>query len=269
MTILRSDPRARRPSTVRTKSPFFRLDDGPGLRTGPVQQVAGTTCQIAQHGLEQVLEIAALGRRTGPLQASGGGGGLDGHQALLKRLEARCHLQTELMHRRVESGRVEQHRELGRVAIEVTLQHPADPADGAIAFRFIEQLVDHRPQRTAVAEKLLQCPRQAPIAIGEVGPQGLLQRLGGLLIDRLGLANQLLELGAYDVHVDRDPGVLERQQSDPKGSLDEVRSVIAGAFREVCRKGRIVQDQALHHDPVAIDADTRTGRRHIRAGDDG
>ena len=125
------------------------------------------------------------------------------------------------MHRRVEAGGVEQEGELRRVAVEVALEHPADPADRAVALRLVEQLLDHRPQGASIAEELLEGPRQAAVAIGEVGAQGLLERLGGLLVDRLGLADELLELGPDDIDVDRHAGVLEREQADPEGALDE------------------------------------------------
>ena len=128
----------------------------------------------------EVLEVGALGRRSGALGAAGGGGRLDRDEALLEDLEPGRDLLAELVHRRVEPGRVEQQRELGGVAVEVALEHPADPPDRAVALRFVEQLLDHGAQRAAVAEELLERPRQPAVAVGEVGAQRLLERLGRL-----------------------------------------------------------------------------------------
>ena len=124
---------------------------------------------------EQVLEVGALGRGPGPLGTPGRGRGLDRHEALLEALEAGRDLLAELVHRRVEAGRVEQDGELRGVAVEVALEHRADPADGAVALLLVEQLVDHRAQRAAVAEELLERARQPAVAVGEVGAQGLLE----------------------------------------------------------------------------------------------
>ena len=192
----------------------------------------------AEHRLEQVLEVAALGRGPGTLGAAGGRGRLDRDEPLLERLEAVGHLLAELVHRGVEPGRVEQERELGRVAIEVALEHRADPADRAVALRLVEQLVDHRAQRAAVAEELLERARQPAVAVGEVGAERLLERLGGLLVDLFGLADELLELGADDVDVDGDARVLEREQADAQGALDErPRSAAGRSARNAARAG--------------------------------
>ena len=173
------------------------------------------------------------------------------------------------MHRGVEPGRVEQDRELGRVAIEVALEHPADPADRAVALRFVEQLVDHRAQGTSIAEELLERPRQPAVAVGEVGAQGLLERLGGLLVDRFCLADQLLELGPDDVDVDRDAGILERQQADPDGAFDQFASVICGSLAQERRQRWVVNDQPFHDDPFALQANPRRGRGTGLGMDDG
>ena len=172
------------------------------------------------------------------------------------------------MHRRVEPGRVEQRRELRGVAVEIALEHRADPADGAVALRLVEQLVDHRPQRAAVAEELLERARQPAVAIGEVRPERLLERRGGLLVDRFGLPDELLELGPHDIDVDRDAGVLEREQADPERALDEIGAIVGGALGEECRQRPIVDDQPVDDDPVAVEANARTGRP-VRTGDDG
>ena len=65
--------------------------------------------------------------------------------------------------------------ELGRVAVEVGPEELADAADGAVALRLVEQVVDERTQLAAIAEELLQGARQAPVAVGEVGPERLFE----------------------------------------------------------------------------------------------
>ena len=177
MTTRTSQPRATRASSDQDEVALLGLQHGAGLGPGPVEQVAGAAGQVGQHRLEEVLEVAALGRRPGALGATGRRGGLDRDEALLERLEAGRHLLAELVHRRVEPGRIEQERELRGVAVEVALEHRADPPDRAVALRLVEQLVDHRPQRAAVAEELLERPRQPAVAVGEVRAQGLLERL--------------------------------------------------------------------------------------------
>ena len=64
---------------------LLRLHEGAGLGAGPVEQVAGAAGEVGEHRLEQVLEVAALGRRPGAFGAAGGGGRLDRDQALLER----------------------------------------------------------------------------------------------------------------------------------------------------------------------------------------
>jgi hypothetical protein len=76
------------------------------VRPGPVQQVARPAGQIAEHRLEQVLEVAALGGGSGAFGATCGRSGLDRNQSFLERLEAGRHLLAELVHRRVEPGRI-------------------------------------------------------------------------------------------------------------------------------------------------------------------
>ena len=112
--------------------------------------------------------------------------------------------------------------------------------------------------------------RQAAVAVGEVGAQGLLERLGGLLVDRFGLADELLELGPDDVHVDRDAGILEGQQADPDGALDQVGSVVGAArSRRNGSQGRVADDQALDDDPVASSRTRVGGVASASAMDDG
>ena len=154
--------------------------------------------------------------------------------------------------------------ELGRVAIEVALQHPADPADRAVPLGLVEQLVHHRAQRAAVAEELLQRARQPPVAVREVGAQGLLEGGRGTLVDLLRLADHPLELRADGVHVDRDPGVLQRDQPDPQRTLHERTPIPRRALPQERGEGRVRQGQALDDDPVAFQAD-----RGVERDDDG
>ena len=211
--------------------------------------------EVGEHALEQVLEVGALGRGPGALGATCGGRRLDRDQPLLEPLEAGRDLLAELVHRRVEPGRVEQQGELGRVPVEVALEHPADPPDRAVALGLVEQLLDHRAQGAPIAEELLERPRQAAVAIGEVRPEGLLERLGGLLVDRFGLADELLELGPDDVDVDRDARILEREQADPDRPLDQVGAIVHRSLAQERREGRIADHEALDHDPLALEPD--------------
>ena len=54
-----------------------------------------------------------------------------------------------------------------------------------------------------VAEELLERPRQAPVAVREVGAQHVLDGPGRRLVDGRRLGDELLELAAHDVHVHR------------------------------------------------------------------
>ena len=111
---------------------------------------------------------------------------------------------------------------------------PPDPADGAVALGLVEQLVDHAAQRAAVAEEPLERARQPTVAVGEVRAQRLLERRRRPLVDLLGLADEALELGLHDIDVDGDAGVLEREEPDAQGALDERRPVVGRALGEEC-----------------------------------
>ena len=63
---------------------LLRLEHGARLGPGPVEQVAGAAGEVAEHRLEQVLEVAALGGGPGPLGAAGRGGRLDRDEPLLE-----------------------------------------------------------------------------------------------------------------------------------------------------------------------------------------
>ncbi len=79
----------------------------------------------------------------------------------------------------------------------------------------------------------------------------------------LGLAHELLELGPDDVDVDRDAGVLEREQADAQAALDELRPVVGRALGQERGERRVVDDEAVDDDAVAVEADTR---RRCRSG---
>ena len=154
--------------------------------------------------------------------------------------------------------------ELGRVAIEVALQHPADPADRAVPLGLVEQLVHHGPQRAAIAEELLQRARQASVAVREVGAKRLLERRRGTLVDLLRLADHPIELRADRIDVDGDPGVLQRDQPDAQRTLDERTPIPRRALPQERGEGRVRQGQALDDDAIALEAD-----RGVERDDDG
>ena len=115
--------------------------------------------------------------------------------------------------------------------------------------------LDERAKRALVAEEPLERPRQAPVAVREVRPERLVQRLRGPDVDLLGLADELLELRPDDVDVDRHARVLEREQSDLQRPLDEGRPILDRPLREEGGESRVPDDEALDDDPVAFDAD--------------
>ena len=125
-----------------------------------------------------------------------------------------------------------------------------------------------------MAEETLQRSRQAPVPVGEVRAQRLLEGNGGALVHLLGLAQDAFELGPDDVDVDAHAGVLERDQPDPQGAFDERRPIVCRPLGERRRERRVVEDEAVHDDPVAqhLDAGRRGasfgGRRerHERSG---
>ena len=84
-----------------------------------------------------------------------------------------------------------------------------------------------------------------------------------------GLAHELLELGPDDVHVDRDAGILERQQADPEPALEKGRPVVGRALGQERSERRIVDDEALDDDPLPVEADTSRGLGRVAGGRDG
>ena len=135
---------------------------------------------------------------------------------------------------------------------------------GAVALRLVEQLVDHGAQRAAIAEELLERAWQSAVAVREVGPERLLERGRGPFVDLLGLADHPLELGADRVDVDGHAGVLERDQADAQGALDERTPIPRRALPQERGEGRVRQGQALDDDAVALEAD-----RGVERDDDG
>ena len=124
-------------------------------------------------------------------------------------------------------------------------------------------------ERAAVAQELLERPGQAAVAVGEVRAQGALERERGLLVDRFGLAHQLLELGPHDVDVDRDAGVLEGQQADPDSTLEERGAVVGRPLGKERGERPVVDDEPLDDDPLPVEADTRRGLGRVVGRRDG
>ena len=140
------------------------------------------------------------------------------------------------------------------VAVEVLAEQAADAADRGVPPRLVEQLVHELLERAAVAEELLERPRQPAVAVGEVGAQDVLDGARGLLVDGRRLGDELLELAPDDVDVDRGRRVLEGQQADAQGTLDDGRALAGLALGERRGEDRVREDEALDDDPVAVDA---------------
>ena len=184
MTTLTSQPRATRASRVRTKSPFFDLMTEPvsvPVRSSRSPAPRARSASIASRRSSKSPPLAVERARSAPRAAAAASIATSRSSSDLKPSVISWRNWCIGEWSRVGSSRI---GELGRVAVEVALEHRADPADRAVALRLVEQLVDHRAQRAAVAEELLERARQAAVAVGEVGAQRLLERLGGLLVDR-------------------------------------------------------------------------------------
>ena len=79
---------------------------------------------------------------------------------------------------------------------------------------------------------------------------------------RLGGSRQEpVELAPDRIDVDRDASVLEREQADPEGPLDDRRAVRRRALREEPGEPRVGQHEPLDDDPVAVEADRRLDGR--------
>ena len=159
----------------------------------------------------------------------------------MQRLEAVVHLDAELVERRVHARRVQELRQPRAVAVEVRLEHRADPADRGVSPAGVEELVDHRLQLAAVAQERLQRARQTPAVVAEVGPEHLLQRRGRLLVGGAALVREPVELGANGVHVQGHAHALERGQPDAKRAFDQDRVVVRRLGAEPGCKGAVGQ----------------------------
>jgi len=122
---------------------------------------------------------------------------------------------------------------------------------------------------TPVAEEPLERPRQATVAVGEVRPQGLLERKGSPFVRRLRLLEERLELAPDDIDVHRHAGILEGDEADLQGSFDESRSIVHRPLGDERGEGGVDEGQAIDDDPVTLEPDDRrrrNGRR--REGDE-
>ena len=223
--------------------------------TRPVDQVTKTTGGIAEQRLQEVLEVAALRRGPRPLDRAGRCRGLDGREPFVDAFEAAGHLVPELVHRGVLAGRVEEQGQLRRVSVEVGAEQRLQPADGAVPLRLVEQLADERPELAAIAEELLEGPRQPSVAVGEVRAEDLVERVRGPRVRLLRGAQELLELVAHHVDVHRRRDVLDREQTHLEGTLDHRRAVGRLTLGEDGREGGVAQDEPLDDDPVGVDVD--------------
>ena len=206
-----------------------------------VQQVPCAAGDLAEHAARSSSKSAPLAAdraRSAPRAAAAAS---IATRRSSRPLKPAVDLLAELVHRGVEPGRVQQVGQLGRVAVEVALQHAADAPDGAVALGLVEQLVHHGAQGAAIAQELLQRAWQAAVAIGEVGAERLLQRLGSPLVDLLGLADHALELRAHGIHVDGHAGVLERDEPDAQGPFDERTPILRRALPQERGEGRVRQ----------------------------
>ena len=67
---------------------LLALHDVAGLAARPVDEVAAAAGELAEHRLEDVLEVAALGGRLGPLRGTRRGRRLDRREPLVELREA-------------------------------------------------------------------------------------------------------------------------------------------------------------------------------------
>ena len=233
MTTRTSQPRATRASSVRTKSPFFDFSRAPASVPVRSSRSPAPRARSAEHRLEQVLEVAALGRRPGPLGAAGRGGGLDRDEALLERLEAGRHLLAELVHRRVEPGR-------DRAGARASRRRRRSSARASCrSGRWRCRASSRRTARRPSSRSAPRSPRNFSSVRGSrPSPSAKFARSvcssasAAFSLTVSAWRIELLELGPHDVDVDRDAGVLEGEQADPQGALDERRAVVGRALGE-------------------------------------
>jgi hypothetical protein len=106
-------------------------------------------------------------------------------------------------------------------------------------------------------------PRNASsvrVAVGEVLAEQVAERGRGLLVGLGGPDQQPVELAPDRVDIDGHPGVLERDEADPEGSLEERRPIVRRSLGDEQGQAGVGQREPLHDDPVALDADDRHGR---------
>ena len=187
----------------------------------------------------------------GALARAGRLRGLDRHELLLEGAEAVRDLRPELVERRTEPGGVQEAREARGIAVEVGLQHARDAAERRVPPARVEELVDHRLELAAVAEKCLERSREPAVAIAEVGSEDRLERLGGPLVHGAALVRETVELRADRVHVQRHADALKGGQPDAQRALDEDGVVVGRLRRQPARKRAVVEREALDVDPVA------------------
>ena len=159
--------------TVSDEVALLGADDVAGLASGPVEQVALAARDVAEHRLEDVLEVPALRGRPGTLRARARGGGLDRREPVVELGEPLADLLAELVHRRAEPRGVDEQGELGRVAVEIRPEQL--PIRPIALSRLVSsnRSADEDAELAAVAEELLQRPGQAAVDVGEVRAEDL------------------------------------------------------------------------------------------------
>ena len=97
-----------------------------------------------------------------------------------------------------------------------------------------------------------------------------LERGRGPLVGLGGPAEEPVELASDGVDVDRDAGVLERDEADPEGALDERGPVVRRPLGDEPGQPGIDQDEPLDDDPLTVEPDDGPGRAvagPVRPGD--
>ena len=224
-----------------------------GVVVRPLQQVALDAGELGQACLERILEVGALGGAPGTLLGAGLLARLERGQPLLEGAELTGHLVAELVERRALAGGVQEVGELAGVAVEVAAQQLAQLAHGALAAVRVEQLAHQAAQLALVAQERLQGAGQAAVAIGEVGAQLLLQRLGSPGVRLLQALGEARELGADDIGREADAGVADGLQADAQRTLDQPRPLIGGAVRDEGGQLRVVELEMLDDDAVRLE----------------
>ena len=234
---------------------LLRLDDGARLGRRPVEQIAGAAGALGQQAFEEVLEVAALGGALRAFLGPGARGGFQRGDALVELVETLGHLAAELEERRAQAGGIQEDRQLAAVALEVGAEERLDAADGAVALRLVEELIGEGTELAAVAQEGFERAREAPVAVGEVLAQELVQGGGRLRVGVLRLAQEDGELGPHRVDVHGDAGIHEGGHADPEGALHEAGALLGGALGDEGGEAGVDEDQAIDHDAIALDRD--------------